>query len=290
MVDVANVVVIATVAVFLNYLLRRQGRLLETVSGVAEVVQRAVLPDPPTQLGSLRIAARYAAAHTDARIGGDLYVVQDTPYGVRLIIADVRGKGLKAVAAVAIMVGAFRVVADTEADLNEMVSCLEGVLERGLQRRGWEVERWEGFITAVIAEIRPDDRTVRLINRGHPSPLLLHESTVQTLGLAEPDLPLGIGSLWECRSLAETVTVRQGSTLLFMTDGVTEARDRSGEFYDPLTRLSGVGFASPDDLVETLLRDVNRHTGRRRSRQDDTAVLAVTLDRNTHSDEVKADI
>ncbi len=66
-----------------------------------------------------------------------------------------------------------------------------------------------------------------------------------------------------------------GSTLLFTTDGVTEARDRTGAFYNRVERLIGRRFASPGELVDTLLRDVARHAEGKR--QDGIAVFAVTL-------------
>ncbi|MFG2841555.1 serine/threonine-protein phosphatase, partial [Kitasatospora sp. NPDC048296] len=70
--------------------------------------QRAVLPEPPRNIGPLTVAAGYTAAQAEARIGGDFFAVQETPFGVRMIIGDVRGKGLAAVAAVSIAIGAFR--------------------------------------------------------------------------------------------------------------------------------------------------------------------------------------
>ena len=67
---------------------------------MAAVAQRAVLPTPPARLGDLHIDARYVPAESEALIGGDLYVVQSTPYGIRVMVGDVRGKGLGAVSAV----------------------------------------------------------------------------------------------------------------------------------------------------------------------------------------------
>jgi serine phosphatase RsbU (regulator of sigma subunit) len=273
-IDIANVVIIAVVAVYLNHVLRSQGRLLVTMSDMAVAAQRAVLPHPPTQLGPLRLAARYAAAQLKAQIGGDVYAVQETPYGVRLVVADVRGKGMGAVSAVAVVVGAFRELADTEPVLERMVARLEDSAVREARRRSADLPL-EGFVTAVVAEIHPGERLVRIMNRGHPAPLLLQDGTVRALEPAEPDVPFGLGNLRGSSSPAEAVKMAPGSTLLFMTDGITEARDRNGDFYDPVERLTGVRFGSPDELVDTLLRDVARHAEGKR--QDDIAVLAVSL-------------
>lgn len=63
-------------------------------------------------------------------IGGDLYVVQDTPHGVRVMVGDVRGKGLGAVSAVCADLGAFRYAADEAEDLPGLVTALERALLR----------------------------------------------------------------------------------------------------------------------------------------------------------------
>lgn len=91
LITVATVTVIAS---FLNRLLYHRKAQLESVRDIAAAVQRAVLPHPPDRIGPLRFAARYEAARADAQIGGDLYVVVDTPFGVRCVIGDVRGKGM----------------------------------------------------------------------------------------------------------------------------------------------------------------------------------------------------
>ena len=66
---------------------------IANVISVAEAAQRAVLRPLPTQLGPLELGVVYIAAAADAKVGGDLYDVTKTPYGIRLIIGDVRGKG-----------------------------------------------------------------------------------------------------------------------------------------------------------------------------------------------------
>src|ERR1700761_534735 len=90
------------------------------VSSVAEAAQRAVLRPLPEQLGPLKLGVGYLAAPRTARVGGDLYEALDTEkYGIRLIIGDVRGKGLGAVEVAADIIGRFREVAYNVGTLNE---------------------------------------------------------------------------------------------------------------------------------------------------------------------------
>ncbi|MEU8777422.1 PP2C family protein-serine/threonine phosphatase [Streptomyces sp. NPDC048606] len=272
--ELVTVLTVSVLALLINRVVRRSGERLASAREIAEAAQRAVLPTPAERISGLHVSARYEAAQADAFIGGDFYAVQDTPYGVRLAVGDVRGKGLGAVEAVAVVLGAFREAADTE----ETLEGLAGRLERALAREGGRrdgLDAVEGFTTCVLGEVPPGAEALRLVNRGHPEPLLLHaDGALVVLAPREPALPLGLGEL----SAGSVDRVRQwpfpaGSTLLLFTDGLTEARDAAGVFYDPAARLRGRVFPGPDALLDALSTDVRRHTGG--GATDDMALLAV---------------
>ncbi|MFJ9430601.1 PP2C family protein-serine/threonine phosphatase [Streptomyces sp. NPDC101490] len=278
--ETLTVATVSALALLINRVVRRSGERLASARVIAETVQRAVLPTPAERIGGLQCAARYEAAHAGAFIGGDLYAVQDTPYGVRLVVGDVRGKGLEAVEAVAVVIGAFREAAEQERNLEGVARRLEGALAReGTRREG--IDAFEGFTTAVLAEIpRGDgggafDGFVRTVNRGHPPPLLLHgDGRLDLLEPSEPALPLGMGELASWPDRAEARPFPPGATLLFYTDGLSEARNAKGVFYDPEARLRGRIFPGPEELLDALVDDVRLHTGG--GSTDDMALLAVS--------------
>lgn len=276
-VDLAVVGLIGVLALAVNRLLVRQGRDLALARNIAEAVQRAVLPDPPREVGPLAVAAGYTAAQAEARIGGDLYAVQETPFGVRMIIGDVRGKGMGAVAAVSVAIGAFRQEAEYAPTLATLVQRLDEALAREAARSG-PVTSTEGFTTAVLAEVSADGGTLSLVNRGHPPPYLVHGGKLVRLDPTLPQLPLGmgLGDLSPAGSApVDVVRLPPGASLLLVTDGVTEARDAQGTFYDPASsRRMGRRFTEPDALLEALTKDVGRWTGD--DYRDDMAILAVT--------------
>lgn len=271
--ELVTVATVAALAVLINALVRRGDEQLASQRAIAEAAQRAVLPDPAERIGTFAIAARYEAAQRDAAIGGDLYAVQDSPYGVRLVVGDVRGKGMGAVAAVAVVIGAFREAAEQEATLEAVAGRLDRALAReGSRREG--LDAFEGFTTAVLAELPHGDAVVRIVNRGHPPPLLLcPDGTVRPLPAREPALPLGMGELGAWPDRAEETRFPDGATLLLYTDGLCEARDRHGDFYDPAASLAGRAFPDPAGLIAVLAQEVNRHTGD--GTTDDMAMLAV---------------
>ncbi|MDT9697504.1 PP2C family protein-serine/threonine phosphatase [Streptomyces sp. P17] len=271
--EVVTVVTVAVLAVGLNRVVRRGDGRLASQREIAVATQRAVLPDPLERIGGYAIAARYEAAQADAFIGGDLYAVQDSAYGVGLVVGDVRGKGTGAVAAVAVVIGAFREAAEQEASLEAVAQRLERALAREGSRRDG-IEAVEGVTTAVLAELPHGDGVVRVVNRGHPPPLLLYpDGTVRPLPAREPALPLGMSGLGNWPDRADDAPFPPGTTLLLYTDGLSEARDPHGVFYDPQARLAGRGFRDPGTLIRTLAEEVRRHCGG--GMADDMALLAV---------------
>ncbi len=188
---------------------------------LATVAQQAVLSPIGPQVGQLAIAARYVSASAAADIGGDLYEALDTDYGVRMLIGDVRGKGIDAIRLASIVLGAYRHVAYEQTDLREIVADLD----RSVSRFGGD----EDFVTAALVEERGGTLTV--VNCGHPPPLLLRRGGVIALEPAHPARPLG----FEPDVRARVEHLEPGDRLLLYTDGLAEAR-RSGEFFPTAER------------------------------------------------------
>lgn len=271
-VELLTVLTVSVLAVVINQVVRRSNEQLASARAIAETAMRAVLPTPADRIGGLHVAARYEAAQADEFVGGDLFAVADTPHGVRMVVGDVRGKGLDAVEAVAVVIGAFREAAEQERSLEGVAQRLERALAREGARRGG-LDAFEGFITAVLAEIPPATARLRIVNRGHPEPLLLHpDGALDVLRPSAPALPLGMDlGVWPDR--ADEWDLPAGTTLLLYTDGLSEARNAEGAFYDPAARLRGRLFPGPEELLSALTDDVRLHTGGETT--DDMALLAV---------------
>ena len=155
---------IGALAVILAHLRIRREQDLQHMTTIAETAQRAVLRVIPSSVGSLRFATRYVSATKEALVGGDLYEVVQIPDGVRVIVGDVRGKGLAAVQMAATVLAAFRRAAVLEVSLTAIAADLDNVVTA--------VAGDEDFVTAVLAEFH-DDHSVTLVNCGHHPPLLL---------------------------------------------------------------------------------------------------------------------
>ncbi|GGW99799.1 membrane protein [Streptomyces malachitofuscus] len=249
---------------------------LEQVRRIAMAAQEVVLRPVPARLGPVRAASLSLAAGTQAQIGGDLYEAVPTRYGVRLIVGDVRGKGLAAMRAVGVVLGAFREAAHYEDELTEAMNHCSAALRRELAVEGAYSQeiRVEGFVTAAMAQVS-DEPVVQIVNRGHVPPLLLHRGRVHTLLPGSFLPPLCLEDLADGpMGGADSYPFVAGDRLLLYTDGVSEARDRDDTFF-PLERtMERIRTdTTPQEFLEELHRALLRHTGGRLT--DDVAMILV---------------
>jgi serine phosphatase RsbU (regulator of sigma subunit) len=264
---------VAVLALLINRVVQRSEALLASAREIAVAAQSAVLPEPMRRLAGLDLAAHYEAAQAGAFIGGDFYAAQDTPHGARFVLGDVRGKGLGAVAAVGVVIGAFREAAEQETTLEAVAQRLDRALAREATLRH-EQQDFEEFATAILVEVPHSHETVRVVNRGHPTPLLLQpDGSLDELTPPVAALPLGMTDLGAWPDRSRETAFPPGTMLLLFTDGLTEARDPHGVFYDPVAALRGRVFDGPETLLTTLMEDVRRHT--RDGATDDLALMAV---------------
>lgn len=255
--------------------LQREARLANVLR-VAGVAQRAILRPVPARIGDLLLVARYESAAADASIGGDLYAAHPTPFGVRLLVGDVRGKGLEAVRLAAVVLGAFHERAHERADLVTLAMDLDAAVRRVLSESGPDAPAVsEDFVTAVVVQVDAAHR-MTLVTLGHPPPLLLRAGSFVGVGPVSPLPPLGLASGVDDVT-ATPVQLRAGDRVLLHTDGLTEARrpaDRAFFGLDDVVRQA-MADRSLEAGVDAVLASLGRWTGGELA--DDVALVAVEV-------------
>ncbi|MEV8557471.1 PP2C family protein-serine/threonine phosphatase [Streptomyces sp. NPDC051917] len=259
---------------------RRQAQLAQ-VRTVAEAAQHVLMWPLPEQIGPLRIASLYLAAEDEAQIGGDLYAATRCDGAVRVLIGDVRGKGLPAIGEAALLLGAFRESAHRHIPLEELATLLEQSVTRYAADLDPPEEAGERFATALLVEIPDRGPVTRMTSCGHPPPLLLSPGHAVTVPSLHPSPPLGVHG--NCEHTLDVFSFEPGDTLLLYTDGVVEARDARGRFY-PLTERAALWTDdAPEALMHHVRRDLLTHAGGRLD--DDAALIALhrtAVDRRRH--------
>ena len=250
--QVSNLVSAAVISLLLLRRLlvsvRRQRQMALDVKQAQEV-QQVILPKARTQLPGFVIESEY---RPDREVGGDFFqIIPHKADGSLLIVAgDVTGKGLKAGMLVALLIGAIRMVAETDFDPVSVVKALN----RRILGRG------DAHATCLALRIAADGK-VTLANAGHVPPYLNGEPIAM-----EGALPLGI--IEGAEPSLMHFQFKDGDKLVLVSDGIAEARDDEGHLF---------GFDRIRDLLRTA-HSASEVAGLAQSfgQQDDISVIAVT--------------
>jgi serine phosphatase RsbU (regulator of sigma subunit) len=280
-VQIITLAVLSVLCVLYSALRERRQAQLAQVRNVAEAAQHVLMWPLPEQIGPLRIASLYLAAEDEAQIGGDLYAASFGDGAVRVLIGDVRGKGLPAIGEAALLLGAFRESAHRHVRLAELAATLDQSVSRYAADLETPEETGERFATALLVEIPDRDPVTRMTSCGHPPPLLLSPGHVVTMPSLHPSPPLGVHA--NAEHIMDVFSFEPGDTLLLYTDGVVEARDAGGRFYPLAERVARWTEDSPEALMHHLRRDLLTHVGGRLD--DDAALIALhrtAPDRHRH--------
>jgi phosphoserine phosphatase RsbU/P len=258
---------LAVFAVVSAHVRVRREQRVRSMAQIATVAQTAIQHPVPAQVGALALASRYVSASADALVGGDLFDVVASDDAARMIVGDVRGKGLSAVHTAAAVLSAFRHTAPLPSiGLDEVARRIEEAITSGLEP--------EDFVTAVLCDAHDDGR-LDVVLCGHPAPLkLVAGRQPEPVGLHESP-PLGLG----VAPKIEAATLEPGERLLLFTDGLIEARSSDGRFFDLRTEAAALAPRGTSS-VDALDADLSRLLGRVRLHvggvvQDDLAVLLV---------------
>jgi phosphoserine phosphatase RsbU/P len=236
----------------------------------ARASQPALLAPLPPQITGISIAARYRSATPGAWAGGDLYEIIPTVLGIRVIIGDVRGKGLDAVPLARHVLSAFQQSAPAVPALDRVA----GEISRAIKPRLGE----EDFTTAALAQIAPGGK-LTIVNCGHHPPLLHRGGVLRPLAGQTADLPLGLDDHFT----AFTTTWQPGDRLLLYTDGLVESRNQHGDFLPQDQIATAFLTAGCDQALDTLMTAVDRHTGGHS--HDDIALLLLEHGTHPHTSE-----
>jgi len=280
--QITALLVLSALVVFVCHVRERRARELSRARSVAETAQRVLLRPPPRRVGPLRVAWLYLAAEDETQIGGDLFAVtRAARSSTRVIIGDVRGKGLASIGEASVVLAAFREGAHRYATLPELTAALEVSMHRDLEDvADTEHDPGEHFVTALVLDIPDQDPQVEMINCGHPPPLLLDDHGVTVLHPRRAVPPLGMCELSVASRRSDPFAFETGDILLLYTDGVIEARSRAGAFYPLAERVASFPASSPDILLRHIHDDLLAHTGGQSA--DDAALLVIQRTASHH--------
>jgi serine phosphatase RsbU (regulator of sigma subunit) len=254
---------LASVALFRRHLLEsrlREERMSAQLEAASEI-QKTFLPSEPVEEPGFTI---WGNSRPAIFVGGDLfsYFPLDDGSWV-LVLADVSGKGLPAAMVMSAMTARIYSVANTKPGVSGLLQTLNG---------DW-MNMFGGamFATVVAAKFDPSKWTVEVGLAGHLPPLIFTPGAVSEMeGIKGMPLGIDAGQRYETMFF----DMGPGESLVFISDGVTEARNASGDFFemDGVRRYAAeqaAGLRGPG-----LIRAVD-HFRDNAEANDDTTVLEI---------------
>jgi len=251
----------------LNDLTRHQrDELLKEVELAAEV-QRLFLPSSDPDTAGFEIAGDMHPARV---VGGDYYDYLARPDGrMRLVIADVSGKGVAAALLMSATAAAVQLETNEPRKLCEVASHLNKELY-ALQDDG-------RFVTVLLGELDPRNGKLNYINCGHNPALLVRADGGEAVWLDASWTPVGMSPEMECS--LEEITLAPGDIMVWYTDGLTDASDRGANEFGSKRLLESVrqhSSGSAREICDQLWRDVAAFT-QRDSLDDDLTLMVIKM-------------
>lgn len=196
----------------------REKQRLEEELNVARTIQRDLLPSQLPSQGWFRAAG---SSISSRQVGGDYFDVREVgPDTFACVVADVSGKGVSAALLAALLQGAFSVGSEGPFEIHDLMSRVNRFLN----------ERAKGEKYATVFYCTVDRAGVlRWSNAGHPKPYLLRRNS-ELVSLESTGMPLGMLDIaaYETRS----IQLQPGDKIVLFSDGVSEAQNAEGEFFD----------------------------------------------------------
>jgi sigma-B regulation protein RsbU (phosphoserine phosphatase) len=263
--------------------LRKKERLDQELEIGAEI-QRRLLPRQCPNIPGLSIAARCKPAN---QVGGDYYDFiptnqnqlypkqQASPENASwgLVIGDVMGKGVPAGLIMTMLRGMLR---------GEVLhgNSPAGILQNLNRVMYADLENSHRFVTMFYSEYDPKTRILSYSNAAHNPPLWWHAATKTVSQLDTLGMLIGLDANSEYENAQAQLEV--GDTVIYYTDGLTDAAAAGGDRFDEDNFVTSVRTAckycnSPQEIVEYLFDQVEQFIGSDRRNTDDMTLVVMQI-------------
>ena len=212
---------------------QRQEEKMAAEFEAARSVQKVLIPHEVSEIPGFKIQSVYRPFD---EVGGDFFqIIPARGGGVLAVIGDVSGKGMPAAMTVSLLIGTVRTLAHFTNSPSEILSAMN---LRMLARSAG------GFTTCLVLHAALEG-SFTVANAGHIEPYL----NGKELPL-ENGLPLGLAA--DATYPESIIRFAQGEQLTLMTDGIVEARNRSGSLFG-FERTREIAGESADYIAKAAL-------------------------------------
>ncbi len=258
--------------------LRKKERLDRELEIGAEI-QLRLLPRQCPNIPTVSLAARCQPAN---RVGGDYYDFIPTNHNLSksiagsnaatrwgLVIGDVMGKGVPAGLIMTMTRGMLRSEVLNGHSPARILQKLNRVMYADL-------ENSHRFVTLFYSEYEPQNQILSYSNAAHNPPLLWQAATQTVKRLDTLGMLIGLDA--ESQYEDAQVQLKSGDTIIYYTDGFTDAANQSGDRFDEENLIRNLHWAcrhcqGPQAILEYLFAQVQQFVGSNENGDDMTLVV-----------------
>ncbi|MBE9078381.1 PP2C family protein-serine/threonine phosphatase [Romeria aff. gracilis LEGE 07310] len=263
--------------------LRKKERLDRELELGAEI-QAQLLPRQCPQIEGVDLAARCLTA---SKVGGDYYDFIPTNYEQlrapqsetsanrpwSFAIGDVMGKGVPAGLMMTMLRGMLRTEVLNGHSPGHILQHLNWVMHTDL-------ENSHRFVTLFYSEYNPKTQMLAYGNAAHNPPLLWQAATNTVTRLDTDGMLLGLDI--ETQYQENQVQLRPGDTVIYYTDGFTDAANARGDRFDEENLVEAVRWAcrnrdKAQEILTYLFEMLQHFVGADRSSGDDTTLIVMRI-------------
>ncbi len=260
----------------------RQDRELE----IASEIQLRLLPTKCPQIQGVELAAECKTAN---RVGGDYYDFIPTNYDRigqskqgrddeeaslvpwSIVIGDVMGKGVPAGLIMTMTRGMLRAEVLNRHTPAQIMQHLNRVMYADL-------ENSHRFVSMFYSEYDPKTRILSFTNAAHNPPLWWQASTNSLHKLDTWGMLIGLDPESEYED--DRVQLASGDTIIYYTDGFTDAVNATGDRFDEENLCRAFRWAcqhldTTQEILEYLFDEIERFTGRTSQNSDDMTLIVM---------------
>jgi sigma-B regulation protein RsbU (phosphoserine phosphatase) len=231
------------------------GRRYQQELSIAASIQQRLMAVTIPEVPFAKLAGRNLSCK---EIGGDFFDAVNTDQGLTIVLADVSGKGVSAALLASTLQGMIYSQLTAGMPLTEIVTAVN--------RFFTDKNIGEKYATVIIARVR-DDGDLEYVNCGHVQPLVVSNGAVQRPG--HGNLPVGL--LPDAKYESDHCQLKPGDRLVLVTDGVTEAENARGDFFED----SRLELAAKTGTLEEIFAAISAFCGGTPLNDDCTVVELV---------------
>lgn len=203
---------------------RRYQQELSIAASIQQRLMQVKIPEVPfAKLKGKNLSCK--------EIGGDFFDAVNTKEGLTVVLADVSGKGVSAALLASTLQGMIYSHLSAGMPLLHVVTAVN--------RFFTEKMGGEKYATVLLARLRRDGE-LEYVNCGHVPPLLVCGNEV----MRPPHGNVPVGLLPDATFESATCQMKSGDRFILVTDGVTEAENLNGDFFEDF-RLEAAAAKSP---------------------------------------------